>query len=354
MMNKKVGQAIFGVTGAAMLLGGCAQQDAALPPAQDPVQDGAVEQTSDALQELGFTLREEGTYTEVANVQGEFSFEQDKITPADELFSLFGTAATGICAKPGFAFGETSAEEYYVNVGGDIEREYSIPLGDLTEGESETRVMKCSCATGGAIANAQVTGVRVADILQMAEIGDEINTITFRSEDGYGLPMPLSYALEKDAMLVYQINGESLPDSQGAPLQVWMPASTANYFTRRVVDIELTAEAQTPDVQQPDAAQRAKVSILNTAQDAFAVGDRIEFEGYADDFDVPVAAVEFSLDGGKTWTSCETQGATADRWVYWHFAYVPEEAGTYKLTVRARTAEDVVSPLAASVVFTVE
>ena len=106
---------------------------------------------------------------------------------------------------------------------------------------------------------------------------------------------------------------------------------------------------------QPAAdAQRAKISVLNRFDDAFAVGDQITFEGYADDFDVAIDAVEFSLDGGKTWTACSTEGATADKWVYWHFAYVTEAPGTYKLDVRARTAEGRVSPLASSVVFTVE
>ena len=61
-----------------------------------------------------------------------------------------------------------------------------------------------------------------------------------------------------------------------------------------------------------------------------------------------------SLDGGETWTSFATENATPDRWVYWQFGYVPEQAGTYQLSVRARTQSGLVSPLAANVVFTVE
>ncbi len=38
--------------------------------------------------------------------------------------------------------------------------------------------------------------------------------------------------------------------------------------------------------------------------------------------------VEFSLDGGKSWTGYDTQGATADKWVYWFFNYTPEAPGT--------------------------
>jgi len=53
-----------------------------------------------------------------------------------------------------------------------------------------------------------------------------------------------------------------------------------------------------------------------------------------------------------SYDTSESNGAGA--WVYWHFDYVPENAGTYKLDVRARTEDGTVSPpLASSVGFTV-
>lgn len=67
-----------------------------------------------------------------------------------------------------------------------------------------------------------------------------------------------------------------------------------------------------------------------------------------------MVAVEFSLDGGETWTSYDTTSSNTEDWVYWHFDYVPENAGTYKLDVRAVTEDGTVSPLASSVVFEVE
>lgn len=113
-------------------------------------------------------------------------------------------------------------------------------------------------------------------------------------------------------------------------------------------------QAEEPALLEADAAQRAKVSVINRfEEEVFAVGDRITFEGYADDFDKAIAAVEFSLDGGETWTACETADATAEKWVSWSFAYVAEQSGTFRLDVRARSADGTVSPLASSVVFTV-
>ena len=87
---------------------------------------------------------------------------------------------------------------------------------------------------------------------------------------------------------------------------------------------------------------------------AGTVGKPMNFEGYADDFDKAIVAVEFSLDNGETWTSFDTTSSDTDSWVYWSFDYVAEQPGIFKLDVRAVTEDGTVSPLASSVVFEVE
>ena len=61
---------------------------------------------------------------------------------------------------------------------------------------------------------ASVKGVKVSDMLSMTDIAPEVNTITFKDKDGYGLPMPLSYVLEKEALLVYQIDEQKLSEGE--------------------------------------------------------------------------------------------------------------------------------------------
>ena len=95
------------------------------------------------------------------------------------------------------------------------------------------------------------------------------------------------------------------------------------------------------------------LSVMNDFGDAtFKAGSQISFEGYADDFETAITAVEFSMDGGQTWTRYETPDASISKWVYWYFTYEAKEPGEYRLDVRSRTAEGV-SPLGSSVVFTV-
>ena len=64
-------------------------------------------------------------------------------------------------------------------------------------------------------------------------------------------------------------------------------------------------------------------------------------------------AIEFSMDGGKTWTSFETPGTNRERWVYWNFEYIPAASGSYELCVRARTETGRTSALTAKLKFRV-
>lgn len=333
-MKKKQQRILTGLAGATMILSSAAAQaDEAVFQSNAPAYTAAEGETV--------------SYRRVANVQGGFRFDQNCLPPTDDVFSLFGTVLTGACAKPAFAFENQQAEDHYINVGGKIRKAYSINLKDAKETE---QVSLCACATGSVTANVKITGVLLSDVLTLADMDADVNTLKIIGSDGYGTKAPLSYALEKKAMIVYRINDETIPSGT----QFWLPATVAKYFTRDVVDVELLAEKETPEIEQRADELRAEVAIMNYADDAaFHVGEEITFEGYADDCGDPIAAVDFSLDGGETWTTYETAGATAERWVYWNFSYAPQEAGTYQLSVRARTESGRVSKLAANLVFEV-
>lgn len=345
-MKKSIGKKLLGgISGVAVLASaGCAAE----APQNDAAATAAVvAQTEDTGME--YTLREEGEFDTMANVQGDFSFNQDVVTPSDEVFSIFGTVATGMCAKPAYALDSDEAlETRYININGTMRPSYAVNLAEKARVAEKEEVMSCTCAMGGGTVNAKVTGVRIEDILDAEDLLGA-NAITVRGSDGYGMTMPLSYVLDKQAMIAYQVNDEDIPSGT----QLWMPNTVAKYFTRDVVEIDLSAEENLPEVDLP-ADRRAQVSILNHAEDCEVhVGDTLTFEGYADDCGSAVEAVEFSMDGGTTWTSYATEGADAIRWVYWTFSYVPSEVGDYQMIVRARTVDGTVSPLSATVNFTV-
>lgn len=43
------------------------------------------------------------------------------------------------------------------------------------------------------------------------------------------------------------------------------------------------------------------------------VGRPVRFEGYAEDYGVPIVTVQFSLDDGENWTDYDVSASTGDR-----------------------------------------
>lgn len=82
------------------------------------------------------------------------------------------------------------------------------------------------------------------------------------------------------------------------------------------------------------------------APQELSLGQTITFQGYADDFDKIIVAMEFSLDGGATWVSHDISDTTADLWVHWTYAFTPDEPGTYRLKVRSINERGQASPQA--------
>ena len=369
--QKKIASGLMGAMLLAGNLSGCSSADSASPEVtvQTAASIGGAVAARQAgtsmgnafadgqtvLSQAGYAAVADEHFIEVpaSSLTGEFTFNQEVLSPANDVFNMYGTALTGVCAKPAFAMEEEGelVGDYYVNISGQVQKSGQIGLQEFAYKE-EHKIAACTCATGPGIVNAQITGLRLADLLELAALLPEANVITVKGADGYGIPMPLQYALEKEAMLVYRIDGQDFPAGQGP--QLWVPGAVARYFTRNVVEIELGCEAEPPSVETASDEYRAKIGLLNHMEEGIALGRTIVFEGYADDCESPIQAVEFSMDGGRTWRSCETSEAVSERWVYWQFCFQPEKAGQYELQVRARTCDGTVSPVFAVLDFEVE
>lgn len=84
------------------------------------------------------------------------------------------------------------------------------------------------------------------------------------------------------------------------------------------------------------------------------VGESVELSGYADDFERPIEAVQFSLNDGKTWTDYPCAGSDAERLLRWRFEFVPKQEGSYRLLVRSKNDLGETSPTPARVQICVE
>ncbi len=85
----------------------------------------------------------------------------------------------------------------------------------------------------------------------------------------------------------------------------------------------------------------------------YYAGRPILFSGYVDDFEAAITAMEFSLDGGVSWTAYPTAEVDKRRGVNWTFVYTPPKPGRYVLQARPVSASNQPSPLVTAFPFEV-
>lgn len=110
--------------------------------------------------------------SDVADVQGEFSFTQDSITPTDELFFYWENGNhRGI--TPDYDDNPAIYENWTISVSGLVENELTIDLSEMAKESSVTRVVKLMCQTnppaGSYMANCEVTGIPLSAVLEQVK-----------------------------------------------------------------------------------------------------------------------------------------------------------------------------------------
>lgn len=185
------------------------------------------------------------------------------------------------------------------------------------------------------------------------------NAVTFTSADGFSQTFPLDWLYERGALIATCVGGEPIERSFGGVNQLWIEGAAARLFVRDIVSVEFCTldDPQPPSFEadsmlfqnRPNAGVRcerdAGGGLVGSRPNP--VGEPLEFEGYAYDFDRAIAAVEFSLDQGQTWTRYDTPACEPGRMVWWSFAYTPEQPGSYELLVRSVNADGKTGPVAA-------
>lgn len=309
----------------------------------------------------------------VQNVEGDFSYEQDKLGGSLGLtWWPIGVDDERVDAafRDDAEVDPAQFESWEISVTGMVDNPFSITLGELVEqAPSETFISSSQCiinpSSGELLASVEVTGVPVSWLLEKAEVQEGALSLNSIGSDGYtGYGNYLDDVMgEEGGWIIYEVNGRRLTNLEGYPCRIWYPDHSFPMSTKAVT--ELVVEDAQPHFNEgfgiegvfggagswigdegsaAEFRNKPNVAICNTPEgEIIPIGKPYVFEGYADAFNEQIAAVEFSMDGGQTWTSFDTSDSDKKKWVYWNFSWTPEEEGAYVLSVRAVTDEGRVS-----------
>lgn len=133
---------------------------------------GAVESTGSPVYEAPSQQEApKGGVVSVANVEGSFSYDQNTVSSVSYVSEVFNKAAAVLCsALPDYGMVQHAP---LIAVGGDVDNAFEATVDEMASEEgSKSFVLACACASnvpgGGAIANAEVSGVSLESIAHMA------------------------------------------------------------------------------------------------------------------------------------------------------------------------------------------
>ena len=286
------------------------------------------------------------------------------------------------------------AASWRLEVGGLVERPLSLSLDDLRARPAAEVAVTMECAGNGrvhiephvfsqpwlleAVGTARWRGVTVASVLEDAGVRDDAIEVLFtgldRGIDGeeeqvYERSLPLHELLRGDALLAYEINGQPLPPQHGYPLRLvvpgWYGMTSVKWLSQITVRDEpfdgyqmrhayrVRYEEDEPGVPITTIAPRSLMVPPGIPE--FRSRERLvqagvcEIVGRAWSGRAEVSGVDFSADGGETWSPAELGDAALGRWAWrsWRFSWYAEP-GEHELCCRARDAAGNEQPLAAA------
>jgi DMSO/TMAO reductase YedYZ molybdopterin-dependent catalytic subunit len=318
------------------------------------------------------------------NLEYPFSSLNTALTPNEQFF-----------VRSHFPVPQLNSAQWRLKVEGQVERPLELSYEAITRMPPRTSRMVMECAGNsriflspkvgglqwelGAVGNAEWTGVRLSDVLDLAGIKDSAVEVVLEGADSgeikkeplspgkinYARSLPLAKALDREVLLAYQMNGEPLSPAHGYPLRAvvsgWYGMASVKWLTRLVViDRVFRGYFQTSDYTfwerrdglpiqlLPVGEMEVKAEIARPAlHEVLPAGSIYRVHGAAWTGESAIEKVELSSDSGKTWVRAHLLGvASGHGWRLWeHHWRTPAQPGRYTLMARATDARGRTQPL---------
>ena len=239
---------------------------------------------------------------------------------------------------------EVDGETWRLEVGGLVFQTLSLTLAELRSRPSVSQVITLSCISnriGGDLISTSVwTGVRLKDLLEEAGLRRGVQEIAMEAVDGFYESLPLEEAMDDRTLLVYEMNGEPLPEKHGYPLRIFIPnhyGMKQPKWITRLEAIDHDGAGYWVDRGWSEEAIPKTTSVIDTV----AVGEEdlgtgiIPVGGIAYAGARGISKVEVQVDDGP-WQEAELRNPPLSplAWVQWRYEW-KSEIGRHTFRVRA-------------------
>jgi DMSO/TMAO reductase YedYZ molybdopterin-dependent catalytic subunit len=309
---------------------------------------------------------------EPRNLEFPLSELKDAIVPNDQFF-----------VRSHFAVPEMDVKTWKLKVEGAVESPFELTYDELIKLKSSSLTATIECAGNGrvhltppvpglqwgqgAVGNAEWGGITLALLLEKARVRKDAVEVVLEGTDtgqinsdpkspgviNFARSVPIAKAEKDDVLLAYKMNGEALPLAHGYPLRAviggWYGMASVKWLKRIVVtDKPFQGFFQSLDYSYfvrrdglptlvPVTAMQPKAVLARPGLgENIPAGKPFRLFGAAWAGEQPVAKVDISIDGGKTWSAAKLLGeAKPVQWVLWEYVWENPAKGPASIVARA-------------------
>jgi len=233
-------------------------------------------------------------------------------------------------------------DSWELAVDGLFQRPRNLTLEELMAFPAVTQPITLSCISnrigGDLIGTSYWTGVRLRDVLAELQLEPEAGALFLEAEDGFYETVVADDMMDERTLLVYGMNGETLPVEHGFPLRIYIPNRYGMKQPKWIVRME-AIEAWAPGYWVERGWSREArphiVSVIDTVAEEAAAGGTVPLGGIAWAGDRGIQKVEIQVDGGD-WNEAQLRKPPLSTltWVQWRYEW-PATEGRHTFTVRA-------------------
>jgi DMSO/TMAO reductase YedYZ molybdopterin-dependent catalytic subunit len=126
-------------------------------------------------------------------------------------------------------------------VDGDVNKPLNLSMADIQALPLTSMIIRHICVEGWS-AIVQWGGIRLREIVALAQPKANVKFAYFKSADGYYESWDIDSALHPQTLLAYQKNGEPLPVDNGAPLRLASPVKLGYKQSKWVTQVTLISD----------------------------------------------------------------------------------------------------------------
>jgi DMSO/TMAO reductase YedYZ molybdopterin-dependent catalytic subunit len=233
-------------------------------------------------------------------------------------------------------------QSWVLEVEGLFDNPRPLTLEDLMAYPPVTQAVTMSCISnpvgGDLIGTSNWTGARLRDVLKDLGLRPEAKELFVEGADGFYESVAMEDVMDPRTLLVYGMNGETLPVEHGFPLRIYIPnryGMKQPKWITRIEAIDKEGKGYWVDRGWSAEARPQIVSVIDTVAVDQAVAGAVPVGGVAWAGDRGIQKVELQVDGGD-WVEAtlRTPPLSPLTWVQWRYDW-PLEAGRHTFRVRA-------------------